>query len=441
VCRSFTEKSVGRDVGVCARARLYRAADGTQFLRGHALFPQTPEQADGVSRLNRNEPEEKDPVRLTLLSAGELFGGVERQLLDLCRYAEQRTRSSPHLVLFHDAELARQARANGIAPVILRARHRYDPAVVPQLVAHLRVCSCNVVHAHGYKAAVACALAGQRLRGRTAVVKTEHGCREPVGFDVAAWCRSQMNDRLGVWATNRIADTVTYVTRDIAARYQVAHRKLRRCVVQNGIEPLQRSAFARPSELDPDFVELGVVGRLAKVKGISIAIRALASDSLPAKFRLNIVGIGPEEHRLRREVQALGLGQRVRFLGFRDDVHDFMAHLAMLLIPSFYEGLPYTLLEAMSLGTPVVASSVGGLAEVLRQGQTGILVPPGDVSALRSAAIRLGADREYAHSIGRAAAAVQRRQYSLDAMGNGYWRVYGEAIARLAGVGRSGGVQ
>jgi glycosyltransferase involved in cell wall biosynthesis len=122
----------------------------------------------------------------------------------------------------------------------------------------------------------------------------------------------------------------------------------------------------------------------------------------------------------------------VTFHGFRRDVDALMAHSDALLMSSLHEGLPYTLLEAMSLELPTVASDVGGLAEVLRHEETGLLVPVGDVGGLANALERLGRDADLRRTLGTNAAREQRRAYTLQAMGEGYLEAYATALGPRA---------
>jgi glycosyltransferase involved in cell wall biosynthesis len=120
----------------------------------------------------------------------------------------------------------------------------------------------------------------------------------------------------------------------------------------------------------------------------------------------------------------------VHFHGFRRDAHNFIAHCDALLMPSLHEGLPYTLLEAMALGTPVIASRVGGLAETIQDGATGLLVPPGSATGLAEAIGKLIADPALRARLGDAARRLQRASYSLEAMASSYLDVYREVLAR-----------
>jgi glycosyltransferase involved in cell wall biosynthesis len=150
----------------------------------------------------------------------------------------------------------------------------------------------------------------------------------------------------------------------------------------------------------------------------------MASNELSKGVHLHIIGAGPEEEALRSLAQELGLTDRVHFLGFRRNVYSFIAHGDALVMPSLHEGLPYTLLEAMSLATPIIASQVGGLAEVLQDEITALLVPPGDPAALARAISRLRDHPELGLRLASQAQHVQRENYSVDAMTRRYLEVY-----------------
>ncbi|MFH1843440.1 MAG: glycosyltransferase family 4 protein, partial [bacterium] len=261
-----------------------------------------------------------------------------------------------------------------------------------------------------------------------AVVKTEHGRTEPAGNPLV-WCKSRLNRWLDGVATRRTRAAVCYVTDDVGRHFAGSHHGLTRQTLYNGIDPLRNEEYSRPDDLEPDRIQLGIVGRVSAVKGITYVLEALAGlDGLP-DWRLNVIGSGPLQSALESQCRQLGLAETVRFLGFRRDVYRYLAHLDLLLMPSLHEGLPYTLLEAMSLGIPVLASRVGGLAEVLMDGETGLLVPSQDSDAIRDALKRLLTEPGLASALGAAAAAQVRQKFTLDHMGDRYWQVYEAAVA------------
>lgn len=174
---------------------------------------------------------------------------------------------------------------------------------------------------------------------------------------------------------------------------------------------------------------MGIVGRLVPVKGHALLFEALARLGPSPKVRLIVLGDGPLEAELRRDAERRGIDGMVRFAGFRTNAVDYMAHLDVLVLASSHEGLPYTVLEAMHLGVAIVSTAVGGPAEVLRDGETGLLVPPGDPAALARALDRVLADGGLRRRLGENARAEARRAYSLDGMVQQYLAAYRSALA------------
>ncbi|MCS6927746.1 MAG: glycosyltransferase, partial [Candidatus Binatia bacterium] len=147
-------------------------------------------------------------------------------------------------------------------------------------------------------------------------------------------------------------------------------------------------------------------GRLVWEKGVDVLVRAFAEVVTHlSEARLLIVGEGPERQSLEKLITTLGLSSRVALLGYmpRDEAERVCATAWVQAVPSRWaEPFGLVAAEALMRGTTVVASNIGGLAEVVQDGQTGLLVPPGDVDALAEALLRLLRDRELAEQLGRA---------------------------------------
>jgi len=331
------------------------------------------------------------------------------------------------LVLFHDGELAVQARGLGIEPVIMSNRNRSLLTTSCQLAQILKQHKVRGVHVHGYKATVFCALA--RFYYSFAMVKTEHGLPEPMaGGRIRAW-RNRFYYLSDSIATRIAGATVCYVTEDLRTYYHQAHSGLPVMVIPNGVGTMDRSQFPRPAELREDWFNLLVVGRLDMVKGHHLAIQAMATEGVSSEVHLHLVGLGPRAQELRELTQSLGIAHRVHILGFQRNVYNYIAHCDVLLMPSLHEGLPYTLLEAMALGTPIIASRVGGMAEVLQDGDTALLVPPGDATKLALAIVQLHNDQGLCSRLGEAGRHLQQARYSLEAMTDSYVAVYQGLLA------------
>jgi glycosyltransferase involved in cell wall biosynthesis len=151
--------------------------------------------------------------------------------------------------------------------------------------------------------------------------------------------------------------------------------------------------------------------------------------------RLLIVGEGSQQVRLHDSAAQLGLlgpSPRVLFTGRRDDVAAILAVLDVAVLPSYREAQGISLLEAMALARPIVASAVGGIPEFVTDGQTGLLVPPRDPAALAGALLRVLADRGLAARLGRNARELVREHYCLDHMVRRIEELYEEGIAAHA---------
>ena len=166
--------------------------------------------------------------------------------------------------------------------------------------------------------------------------------------------------------------------------------------------------------------------RLDAQKGHPVLLEA-AAQVPEAVFAL--AGAGPERAALERRAAELGVADRVLFLGHRDDVPELLAACDVFALPSLYEGSSLALLEAMAAGRPVVGSAVPGTDELIADGRTGVLVAPGDPSALANALQRLLSDPELRAALG-ARARERAREFSPDAMAAQVTRVYDELLGR-----------
>ena len=155
---------------------------------------------------------------------------------------------------------------------------------------------------------------------------------------------------------------------------------------------------ARPARQPPRIIS---VARLTPQKDVKSLVRALAL--LPSgTFRAQLVGDGDDRPAIEAEIDANGLGDSVELLGDRNDVPDLLAAADVFVLASWWEALPIAILEAMAAGLPVVASNVDGVSEMVVNGETGILVPPGEPEPLAAALARMTEDSNARDTMGRA---------------------------------------
>lgn len=160
-----------------------------------------------------------------------------------------------------------------------------------------------------------------------------------------------------------------------------------------------RDGVRRSLGLSNGALTVAVIGRLTREKGHEVLLEALSRLAPDLSPVLLIVGGGPREPHLRLECRRLGIRSRVRFLGVRRDVPGLLAASDLVVLPSFYESGGLVLMEAMAARRPVIASRTGGVPDLVEDGETGLLVPPGEPEALALAMEQVLRNRSLAERI------------------------------------------
>jgi glycosyltransferase involved in cell wall biosynthesis len=220
------------------------------------------------------------------------------------------------------------------------------------------------------------------------------------------------------------SDAVTAISTYTAARLREVAPQVEPVIIPFGaaVEPHQPPAPRPAPEAGGRPFELLFVGRLVERKGVRLLLRALAGTPATPPCCLHVVGDGPELEPLTRLTEKLRLSNRVFLHGFvaKEVLEARLAACDALVLPAVVdskgdtEGLGVVLLEAMSYGKPVVASAAGGITDIVRHGENGLLVPPGDVDALAAAIQTLAADPAAAARMGAAALDDARERFSWE---------------------------
>lgn len=363
-------------------------------------------------------PEEYGLRPLVLIS-GLPVGGAESVTARFLRHLAAAGRPVPVCTVTdrHDGPAADEIARAGVPRFDLGARRLADPLALGRLLRLLRRERIDVLHAHGQDASILAAAAS--LRRPTALVVTRHVLEEPVD-DVRQRARAFL-----ALASLRRADAVVAVSRAVAERLEdaagVPGERIH--VILNGIETCRfeadrlersRTDVRRTLGLEEGTRVVVVPSVLREGKGHDLLLAALPAirDRVP-EVRVLFAGGGERAGPLRREARDRGLDDLVAFLGFRTDVPELLAASDLVVLPSLAEALPTVLLEAAAAGRPVVATRVGGTPEVVEDGRTGALVPPGDVEALGGAVADLLEDGVRARRFGRAARTLAKRRFGL----------------------------
>jgi glycosyltransferase involved in cell wall biosynthesis len=339
--------------------------------------------------------------------------------------------------------LGQRARAAGLAT--FEECHFRHPRHVTRALAdrralrrHLRTHHYDVVSAHGSQdlwtsvASLRGPIRGSRRPGDPRLVFTRHNSKAVATHALNRWLYRRV-DRLIVVSRSVLERYESFFRRgDLdPVRVSVIHSAYRADLFHPGLDV----ARARTDlGLDPTNPVIGVVGRLVADKGQDDLLRAVAM-LLPRypDARTLLVGTGKAETELRRLASSLGLDGKVRFLGFRDDVPRITAALTVSVLPSVdCDASSAALKEALACGVPVVATDIGGASEIVREGETGFVVPPHAPDRLAAAIDALLSDPARAAAMGRRGAADVRARFAPDRLADETIAAYEQAIAEGA---------
>ena len=315
-------------------------------------------------------------------------------------------------------------RLRGLGPAV---RPGDDARAFDVLLRELQRLRPDVVHTHTAKAGALGRVAA-RAAGVRRVVHTYHGHLLTGYFRPAVRTAVVATERALARVTTRLV-TVGARVRDDLVRARIGEHSQYR-VIGPGVAPPRaptRSAARVALGLPPDAAVVGFVGRLTRVKrpdrAIAVVRRLVAQGR---DVRLLVAGAGDLEAAARRG--ASDLGERVRWLGWHGDVGSVFSASDVVLLTSDNEGMPVTLVEAAHVGTPVVATDVGSVAEVVRDGSTGLVVPA-DVDALTAAVATLLDDPARRAAMGAAARARAAAEFSVARMVAEHVELYREVCA------------
>jgi glycosyltransferase involved in cell wall biosynthesis len=257
---------------------------------------------------------------------------------------------------------------------------------------------------------------------------------EMVEVPVVQHCRIEATLNVNETNTlNRVVCRVICVSHGVAESLIAQGVDSTRCsVVLNGVDgrlllPITDVVRHQPGLANASVV-VGTIGSLVPRKGVLSLLAAL--QSIPDSSVLGlIVGDGPQRKALESESENLGIADRVVFAGFQREPLEYLAAMDIFCLLSAREGLPRVILEAMLLGKPVIATDIPGSRELVRHGESGFLVLPGDKNALTTALTRLIADKELRTKMGQRGREIVLANYSIERYVQGVEQIFDEALA------------
>lgn len=374
-----------------------------------------------------------EPVRILELRSTYKWGGGPDKTILLSAARHDPARFDVRIVYLRGAndaefEIGRRAASMGLEIDEIPERSKIDLAALRRIRAILREHRSDILHSHDYKTNLYAWLL-RRARPGLSVMTTTHG-----------WTRGGGKSRLYNWIDLRVLRRMTNIvavsgaTRRILLDAGVRPERIE--LIHNAIDervwdPARHEPeYRRERGLSDDALLVGNVGRLSAEKDVFtwLEVAARVAARIPGA-RFVLVGEGALEAPLRARAAELGLTDAVHFAGFRRDLPAIYRSLDLHLMTSLTEGLPNTLLEAMAMGVPTVSTDVGGIAEIVRDGYNGLLLPARDVDGLTGGVLGLLEDPARRDALRRAGRETIEREFSFAAR----MRKIEDYYSRLAG--------
>jgi len=372
--------------------------------------------AAGSTPVASAQAERRSSLRIAHVGDSMEMGGAEKLTATLCRLQRDRGHTASVHCLYRLGVLGEELKAEGFEVIL------HHPCSFLQLARGLyrsfRRSRPDVVHCHNATAAIMAAFPA-RLAGVKTVIVTRHGLVKPP---------YQIRRELKFALASRWCDWVVGVCEGTQANLLAAPFAARDKIIQiyNGAVPADIRAVPRPKK---GFTLL-YVGRLAPLKDHATLLQAVAlSRAQQPDVQLWIVGDGPLEFSLRKLTDELGLNECVTFFGEQADVSPFLLAADLFVSSSVTEGLPVSLLEAMSVGLPAVVTDVGGMGEIARLSGAVTLVPSSDPKSMAKAFCDAIAGKQKLSEQGQLASHCYEQYFRPERMLDDYMNLYNRCVS------------
>jgi glycosyltransferase involved in cell wall biosynthesis len=358
-----------------------------------------------------------------VLASGDLWAGAEVMVYQLVCGLAAATEVKLCVVLLNNERLAEELEKQGIEVYVFDELKHSFLSIVRAVSRLVTVFSPDIIHSHRYKENIL-ALLTRRVTSKFRLVSTQHGMPELGGKDqdLFARLRAGLFFRLLSHFFDRTVLVSEEMRQSLAGSYGFTSKKLK--VIHNGIDLPEKI-----NDHSNKRMTIGSAGRFTPVKDFSLLVD-IAKLVIARKDMVDFVlaGDGPERFMLEKKVMETGLQDRFKFLGHQDDMDSFYKKIDIYLNTSVHEGIPMSVLEAMSHGLPVVVPNVGGFPEIVTEGVNGYLIDYRNPSVFADRCIELLSDLKKRQ---RMAAAARQRvidHFSREAMAAQYYQLYRELL-------------
>jgi glycosyltransferase involved in cell wall biosynthesis len=368
---------------------------------------------------------DRSPLTVLHIFSGDLWAGAEVMIYHLL--VELKTRGVKVIGLsLNEGILTSKLRDAGVETFVIPESQNHFAKILLQALYLLKGRKIDIIHSHRYKENLL-ALFIARCLSVKCLVTTLHGLFE-ASPHTRAPILSRLKERLNYFVATSYFTTIVAVSQEMKHRLMSTHpitsEKL--CIIRNGVAP-PATTHSRKGLTQASSFHVGTVGRLVPVKDFDLFLDvAERVQKQMANVRFSILGDGPLKERLTRRVREKNLEKAVKILPARSDPFPYYDSLDLFLNTSLHEGIPLSVLEAMSCGLPVVAPRVGGIPEIIENGRHGFLVDGRTPEDFAWQCLELLRNEDVRKKFGSSAAERFIDQFSSVRMAASYLKLYTE---------------
>ncbi len=332
------------------------------------------------------------------------IGGVQRQLLNTVSQYNKELFNPIVCCFGPKEEIGKEIEKIGLEfiPLNIKRYHKFSFKIIIKLYQIMKERNIHIVRTHKYRASLYGRIAASLARVPVVITSVHGNYRKDLRL------KRKLANRILSNVTDRIVAVSESIKQDILKYDRIEPFKV--IVINNGVDIIKFNPegnfhnIRREFSISDSEIIIGFIGRLVPAKGLEYLINAFSLLSRELKnIKLLIVGEGSLLNILRERVKENAINQKVIFTGKRYDIPDILSAIDIFVMPSLAEGLPNSLLEAMAMGKPIIATTAGGIPEVIKDGINGILIPPRDVDSLATAMKKLLEDPFFSVKIGQGA--------------------------------------
>jgi glycosyltransferase involved in cell wall biosynthesis len=362
-------------------------------------------------------------LKIVHLISGDLWAGAEVMACNLLRALKEYTDLDIQVILLNDGRLADELRTSGLAVRVIDERKHSFWQLFQKSRAVIHATPPDIIHSHRYKENLLALLICKSYQNAANLVTTLHGLPEVTGKRPNFMTRTISKANFFILAhffTKTVAVSED-IRNTLISHFSFTDKKV--AVIHNGIHLPSSTSY--PESNKRTFV-IGSSGRLFPVKDYPLMVeiaRAVAASGT-ADIRFELAGDGPGRSELESLIAQYGIQSRFILRGHQDDMDTFYRELSVYINTSVHEGIPMTILEALSHGLPVLAPAVGGIGEIYTDGVEGFLIQGRDPQDFAVKCLQLYEEREMRERMSKAAQERAEHAFSAEKMAEGYYQVY-----------------